>query len=57
MKKIQLLVFDLDGTLLRSDKNISDRTLEAIARCREKGLRIAVATARSEQSAARFLAR
>ncbi len=31
---IRLLALDIDGTLLRSDKTISSRTLEAIARAR-----------------------
>ena len=30
----KLLLFDLDDTLLRSDKTISERTLEALRKCR-----------------------
>lgn len=30
MKKCKLLLFDLDGTLLQSDKTISTRTLPAL---------------------------
>lgn len=30
MKKCKLLLFDLDGTLLQSDKTISTRTLSAL---------------------------
>lgn len=52
----RLLLFDLDGTLLRSDKSISSFTMEALARCRQRGLLLGVATARSEQNARRFLA-
>gem|GEM_PF-6972662 len=34
MKKCKLLLFDLDGTLLQSDKTISTRTLSALKKCR-----------------------
>ncbi len=34
---MQILSFDLDGTLLSSDKKISERTLEALLRCKEEG--------------------
>lgn len=51
-----LLLFDLDDTLLRSDKTISQRTLHAL-RCRkEKGDLIGVCTSRSEQNCMSFLA-
>ncbi|MFR3080095.1 MAG: HAD family hydrolase [Intestinimonas butyriciproducens] len=36
MKAIQIVAFDLDGTLLDSDKNISERNIRALARCAEK---------------------
>ena len=45
----KLLLFDLDGTLLRSDKTISPKTREALALCRERGILIGVCTSRSEQ--------
>lgn len=51
----RLLLFDLDGTLLDSQKNISHRNLQAIAECRLKGIMIGVATARSEPTCARFV--
>mgnify|MGYP000931015433 CR=1 FL=1 len=47
----KLVVVDLDGTLLRSDKSISDFTLKVLKGCRNRGLFIAIATARSEISA------
>ena len=50
----RMLLFDLDGTLLRSDKAISPRTLEAIRLCRRKGILIGVATSRGEQNASVF---
>lgn len=51
----QLLLFDLDGTLLRSDKTISQRTLDVLGHCREKGLYIGISTSRSEQNSLSFL--
>lgn len=50
-----LLLFDLDDTLLRSDKTISERTLCSLRRCREKGNLIGVCTSRSEQNCLTFL--
>ncbi len=55
MEKCRLLLFDLDGTLLRSDKTISQRTLHALNRCRENGLLIGVATSRSEPNSLAYL--
>lgn len=51
-----LFLFDLDDTLLRSDKTISERTLHALRRCREKGNLVGVCTSRSEQNCLPFLA-
>ena len=49
------LLFDLDGTLLRSDKSISTRTLRALEACRERGVKIGISTNRSENRAKPFL--
>lgn len=51
----KLLLFDLDGTLLKSDKSISERTLSVLKKCRNKGLLIGVSTSRSEQNSMNFL--
>ena len=51
----KLLLFDLDGTLLRSDKTISKRPLSVLRKCREKGILIGVSTSRSEQNSMTFL--
>ena len=51
----KLLLFDLDGTLLKSDKTISEHTLSALNACRRKGLMIGVSTSRSEQNSMTFL--
>lgn len=55
MEKIKLLLFDLDGTLLRSDKTISAFTLRVIHECREKGILIGVSTSRSEKNSMEFI--
>ncbi len=53
MKK--LLLFDLDGTLLRTDKTISERTAEALNKCKSAGCIIGISTSRSEQNCYSFL--
>mgnify|MGYP002512754030 CR=1 FL=1 len=53
--KIKAVLFDLDGTLLLSDKTISKRTLYALKQCREKGILIGVSTSRSEQNSLVYL--
>jgi putative hydrolase of HD superfamily len=53
----KLLLFDLDGTLLKSDKTISDRTLSAVLTAREKGYFIGVSTSRSESNSLSFIDR
>ena len=51
----RLLLFDLDGTLLDSGKEIRESSLRAIEACRRRGILIGVATARSESTCARFI--
>ena len=48
MKKCKLLLFDLDGTLLQSEKTISTRTLSALKNAEENDILIGVSTSRSE---------
>ena len=55
MKKCKLLLFDLDGTLLQSDKTISTRTLSTLKKCRGNDILIGVSTSRSEQNSLVFL--
>ena len=55
MKKCKLLLFDLDGTLLQSDKTISSRTLSVLKKCRENNILIGVSTSRSEQNSLAYL--
>ena len=45
------VIFDLDGTLLHTDQTVSDRALSAIDKCRERGIKILLATARPERTA------
>lgn len=52
---MKLLLFDLDGTLLRTDKTISAKTLDALLKCRESGCMIGVSTSRSEQNCLLYL--
>ena len=51
----KILLFDLDGTLLRSDKTISEYTLQVLQQCREKGFLIGVSTSRSEANSLQFI--
>jgi hydroxymethylpyrimidine pyrophosphatase-like HAD family hydrolase len=50
-----MIITDLDETLLRSDKTISSYTLNVLSKCKEKGIKIVFATARSIIAATRFL--
>lgn len=53
----KLLLFDLDGTLLKSDKSISEHTLSILSKCRDRGLMIGVCTSRSEQNSLTFISK
>lgn len=55
VKKSKLLLFDLDGTLLRNDKSISERTFHVLQKYRERGVLIGVSTSRGEQNALSFI--
>ena len=43
---IKMIVTDLDGTLLRTDKTISDRTKSVLCQCRKSGIMVVYATGR-----------
>ena len=51
----KLLLFDLDDTLLRSDKTISRRTREALQACRDQGILIGISTSRAVHNCIPFL--
>jgi Cof subfamily protein (haloacid dehalogenase superfamily) len=52
----RLLALDIDGTLLRSDKTVSPRTLQALAAAQRAGVRIALVTGRRYPAARRVAA-
>ena len=51
--RVRLVALDIDGTLLRSDKTISERTRQAIDRARRSGVRLVLVTGRRQPSARR----
>ena len=55
MEKPQILLFDLDGTLLRNDKTLSEYTLEILSKCKECGYITGISTSRGEQNCLSFL--
>lgn len=52
---IRLILMDLDDTLLRSDKTISDRSAQTLRRCREAGVLVGFCTARGEYNCLSFI--
>ena len=48
--EVKAIIVDLDRTLLRTDKTISDYTLQVIQKCHAKGILIMAATARPERA-------
>ncbi|MFI3283574.1 MAG: HAD family hydrolase [Erysipelotrichaceae bacterium] len=44
---IKMIVMDMDGTLLNSDHQISDRTKKALLKAQQKGIRLVLASGRS----------
>lgn len=51
-QKIKLVVVDIDGTLLNPLSQLSPRTIEAIRKAQNKGVKITLATARSYRDTA-----
>jgi Cof subfamily protein (haloacid dehalogenase superfamily) len=49
---IQVVCFDLDDTLLRRDKTVSDFTVRTLQQCREKGIKTMIASGRGESAKA-----
>ena len=50
-----LIITDLDGTLLPSNKKVSEKDIEAIREFQERGGKFAIATGRTLQAAKRYL--
>lgn len=46
MFSVKMIILDLDGTLLRSDKTISERTFQTLRECQAQGIVVVIATAR-----------
>lgn len=46
MKQIKFIMSDLDGTLLKADKRVSNQSKEAIRACRQKGMKFGIASGR-----------
>jgi len=44
--KYKLLVMDVDNTLLCTDKSVSEKNVEAIQKCKEKGVMVSLASGR-----------
>ena len=50
MSEIKLIALDLDGTTLKDDKNISERTVRALEAACDKGTHVVIATGRGFKS-------
>lgn len=51
---IKAITFDLDGTSLRPDKTLSDRTIRALQSCMKKGIKLIIATGRALDSGEKY---
>lgn len=51
----KLIAIDMDGTLLRNDKTISEDTKKALKKAREKGVKVVLATGRPIDGVMRYL--
>ena len=51
----KLIALDMDGTLLREDKSVSERTKKAIADAKAKGVTVVIATGRPIDGVTRYL--
>lgn len=54
MNKVQLIITDLDNTLIKSDNSISQYTQSVFAQCKQVGIMTGIATARYRLGAMRF---
>ena len=55
IRMYKLIAVDMDGTLLREDKTISDRTKEAIRGAVQKGVKVVLASGRPIEGLERYL--
>ncbi|MFQ3547612.1 MAG: Cof-type HAD-IIB family hydrolase [Termitinemataceae bacterium] len=56
LSKIQAIAIDLDGTTLRSDGTLGERTIQTFAACMERGIQIIICTGRSPVAAESYRA-
>lgn len=56
MKNIELIAFDLDGTLLNENRELSEYNIRTIKKLIKKGIKIVIATGRPYAGFSRFLA-
>ena len=55
MKDVKIIFFDIDGTLIDVNKKaISDKTVEALLRLKDNGIKICIATGRAPGSVPKF---
>ncbi len=54
-EKIRAVVIDLDGTLLNSEKHISQRAISVIRKVESMGVRVFIATGRSLNTCSRYI--
>lgn len=52
--KPSMILLDLDGTALRSDLTLSPYTLDVLGRCKQRGILVGIATARSIWGAGQY---
>lgn len=53
---MKAIITDLDRTLLRTDKTLSETTIRTLLACRQRGMKLVAATARPERSLTAYLA-
>ena len=52
---VELIIIDLDGTLLRSDLTVGERTIEAIDKAQKRGIAVSFATGRMVSASAKYI--
>lgn len=55
MRKISLLISDVDGTLVTGDKRLTDASIDAVRRLKEAGIRFAITSSRPPRGMAMFV--
>ena len=55
--KVNLMAFDLDDTLLNDERKISDRNVEVLRRCAQRGIYVVLCSGRAEDGIKPFVSR